>query len=201
MDGFIRLITGLIRDAGIETPTIYRDKKLELPGFFRPTKQWDLLVVADGTLLAVIEAKSQVGPSFGNNFNNRTEEAIGSAVDLWTAYREGAFGKSTRPWLGYVFLLEDCERSRTPVKVTEPHFAVFQEFQEASYMKRYELFCRKLLLERHYEATAFVTSQRSAGSNIEFSEPADDLTFLRFATSLMGHISAFVALHRGRRDA
>lgn len=201
MDGFIRLITGLIRDAGIEVPTIYRDKKLELPGFFRPTKQWDLLVVADGTLLAVIEAKSQVGPSFGNNFNNRTEEAIGSAVDLWTAYREGAFGRSTRPWLGYVFLLEDCERSRTPVKVTEPHFAVFPEFQKASYMKRYELFCRKLLLERHYEAAAFVTSQRSTGSNIEFSEPADDLTFLRFATSLMGHISAFVALHGGRRDA
>jgi len=26
-------------------------------------------------LVAAIEAKSQVGPSFGNNFNNRTEEA------------------------------------------------------------------------------------------------------------------------------
>ena len=43
--------------------------------------------VVDGRLLAVIELKSQVGPSFGNNFNNRTEEAIGSAVDFWTAYR------------------------------------------------------------------------------------------------------------------
>ena len=99
MDGFIGLITKLIQDAGIPDPAIYRNKKLELPGFFRPTKKWDLLVVVDRTLLAVIEAKSQVGPSFGNNFNNRTEEAIGSAVDFWTAFREGAFVTSPWPWL------------------------------------------------------------------------------------------------------
>ena len=110
MDGFIELITGLIRDAGIPAASIHRDKKLELPGFFRPTKKWDFLVVVDGTLLAAMEAKSQVGPSFGNNFNNRTEEAIGSAVDVWTAFREGAFGDSPRPWLGYVFLLECIAR-------------------------------------------------------------------------------------------
>ena len=61
----------------------------------------------DDQLIVVLEVKSQVGPSFGNNFNNRTEEAIGSALDLWTAYREGAFNKTIRPWLGYLFLLED----------------------------------------------------------------------------------------------
>jgi hypothetical protein len=46
-----------------------------LPGYFRPTKLWDVLVIHDKRLLAAIELKSQVGPSFGNNFNNRTEEA------------------------------------------------------------------------------------------------------------------------------
>ena len=56
-------------------------------------------MVVDGTLLAAFEFKSQVGPSFGNNFNNRTEEALGSATDLWTAFREGAFQTSQRPWL------------------------------------------------------------------------------------------------------
>jgi hypothetical protein len=81
--------------------------------------------------LAAVEFKSQRGPSFGNNFNNRTEEAMGSALDLWTAYREGAFNKTIRPWLGYVFLLEDCEGSRRPVKVREPHFKVFPEFVKA----------------------------------------------------------------------
>jgi hypothetical protein len=68
--------------------------------------------VKDGKLIAAIEAKSQVGPSFGNNFNNRTEEAMGSALDLWTAYREGAFHTSPHPFLGYFFLLEDCQASK-----------------------------------------------------------------------------------------
>ena len=91
MDGFIQLFADLITDCGLPSKFIHRKKTIVLPGFFRPTKEWDLIVVKDGTLIAAIEAKSQVGPSFGNNFNNRTEEALGSALDLWTAYREGAF--------------------------------------------------------------------------------------------------------------
>jgi hypothetical protein len=70
--------------------------------------------VADGRFLAGIEFKSQVG-SFGNNYNNRTEESIGSAVDLWAAYREGAFEPSARPWLGYLMLLEEAAGSIAPV--------------------------------------------------------------------------------------
>ncbi len=118
-----------------------------------------MLVVRENTLLAAIEAKSQVGPSFGNNFNNRTEEAMGSALDLWTAYRERAYLTSPQPFLGYVFMLEDCAASNRPVKVHESHFKVFPEFVGASYMRRYEIFCRKLVLERHYTAAAFVSSR------------------------------------------
>jgi len=194
MDGFIRLIVRLVRDAGLPEAAIYRSKKLELPGYFRPTKRWDLLVVADGKLVAVIEAKSQVGPSFGNNFNNRAEEAIGSAVDLWTAYREGAFGAAPRPWLGYVFLLEDCPKSQCAVKVAEPHFEVFEEFREASYIRRYELLCRKLVRERHYEAAAFLTAGASEGARGRFFEPAEDLAFPDFAASLMGRMAACAAM-------
>lgn len=82
MDGFIDLVTELITRAGIPERFVFRKKAIELPGFFRPTKEWDLLVVREQTLIAAIEAKSQVGPSFGNNFNNRTEEAMRSAIDL-----------------------------------------------------------------------------------------------------------------------
>ena len=70
MDGFIELFTDLITEAGIERQYIFRQKALELPGFFRPTKEWDLLVVRKGSLILALEAKSQVGPSFGNNFND-----------------------------------------------------------------------------------------------------------------------------------
>ena len=68
-----------------------------LPGYYRPEKKWDLLVVSNNQLVTAIEFKSQVGPSFGNNFNNRVEEAVGSATDIWTAYREKRFGTNPRP--------------------------------------------------------------------------------------------------------
>lgn len=153
--------------------------------------EWDLLVVRDGQLILGLEAKSQVGPSFGNNFNNRTEEAMGSALDLWTAFREGAFNKTIRPWLGYIFLLEDCAGSRRPVKVREPHFKVFPEFINASYAKRYELFRRRLVRERHYNSAAFLTSDPETGLKGTFCEPAADLKFLQFAKSLVAHVSAY----------
>ncbi len=192
MDGFIDVFTDLVIAAGIPTACIHRRKDVELPGFFRPTKEWDLLVVRKNTLLVAIEAKSQVGPSFGNNFNNRTEEAMGSALDLWTAYREHAYLASPQPFLGYFFMLEDCDASNNPVKVREPHFKVFPEFVGASYRRRYELFCRKLVLERHYTASAFITSTAGAGSKGVFAEPADDLSMDRFARTLVGHLAAFV---------
>ena len=125
MDGFINLFTEIVMQAGISEDCLYWKKAVELPGFFRPTKEWDLLVVKDQILIAAIEAKSQVGPSFGNNFNNRTEEAIGSALDLWTAFRERAYLDSPQPFLGYFFMLEDCDKSNRPVSVKEPHFKVF----------------------------------------------------------------------------
>jgi len=192
MDGFIDLFTELVTGSGIPERYVFRKKAVELPGFFRPTKEWDLLVVRDDTLLAAIEAKSQVGPSFGNNFNNRTEEAMGSALDLWTAYREHAYLASPQPFLGYFFMLEDCEASNRPVKVQEPHFKVFPEFVDASYTCRYEIFCRKLVRERHYTAAAFIASTADKGILGRFSTPAEDLSLERFARVLVGHLAAFV---------
>ncbi len=191
MDGFIDLFTELIIAAGVPEHYIFRKRAVELPGFFRPTKEWDLLVVRDGTLLAAIEAKSQVGPSFGNNFNNRIEEAMGSALDFWTAYRERAYLNSPQPFLGYFFMLENCDASNRPVKVQEPHFRALPEFVGASYMRRYELFCRKLVLERHYTAAAFLSSTAGEGIRGCFATPADDLSVERFAKTLTAHLAAF----------
>ena len=190
MNGFTDLFTELITQSGMPERYVFRKKAIELPGFFRPTKEWDLLIVRERTLIAAIEAKSHVGPSFGNNFNNRTEEAMGSALDLWTAYRERAYLDSPQPFLGYFFMLEDCEASNRPVRVKEPHFEVSPEFRGSSYMRRYELFCRKLVLERHY--SAFITSSSSDGLNGLFNTPADDLSIERFSKILVAHVATFV---------
>ena len=158
MDGFVRLIRDLLIAAKVPDQCIAIEKRVELPGWFRAEKKWDLVVVHENELLAALEFKSQIGPSFGNNFNNRTEEALGSATDIWAAYREGAFKPSSRPFLGYLMLLEDCERSRSPVKVTEPHFPVFPEFKAASYRDRYAIPIEKLVRDRLYDGACFLLS-------------------------------------------
>ena len=89
-------------------------------------------------------------------------------------------------------MLEDCDASNRPVSVQESHFKVFPEFVGASYMKRYELFCRKLLLERHYSASAFITSTSQEGLHGVYKTPAEDLSIVRFAKVLVAHITTFV---------
>jgi hypothetical protein len=190
LDGFITLVSELLAESGIPNATIHK-KRTTLPGYYRPSKDWDLVVVVGEHLLATIEFKSQVGPSFGNNFNNRVEEALGNATDLWTAYREGAFEPSQQPWLGYVMLLEDAPNSISPVRVSEPHFRVFDIFRSASYAKRYELFCQRLVRERLYDAACFMMSDRVGGLRGKYKEPVEELNFRNFAVSLMGRASAF----------
>lgn len=196
LDGFVRLFAEIIADAGIAHPNIfYSDRRMTyLPGFFRPMKAWDLLVVVGNRLLACVECKSQVG-SFGNNFNNRSEEAIGNAADFWTAYRDGAFRESPRPWLGYFMLLEEAPGSMSPVRTPEPHYPVFEEFRNASYAKRYEILCRKLVRERMYDAACLMLSGRDGGQKGRYREPCDDLSFTVMTTSLSAQATAYARIH------
>jgi hypothetical protein len=184
MDGFVSLVRDCLCENGLPRTHVYCEKRIELPGWYRPEKKWDLLIVEDGEFLAGIEFKSQVG-SFGNNYNNRTEEAIGSACDLWAAYREGAFKPSARPWLGYMMLLEDVPGSSRPVRAQEPHFKVFPEFMNASYAKRYEILLTKLVRERLYDSACFLLSDSKNGLEGSYKEPAVELNFEKFMTSLL----------------
>jgi hypothetical protein len=190
MDGFVQLVRTLLIESNVPESCISIDKRIELPGWYRAEKKWDLVIVHDGELLVAIEFKSQVGPSFGNNFNNRTEEALGSASDIWAAYREGAFKPSARPFLGYMMLLEDCDRSRAPVKVVEPHFKVFPEFNGASYRDRYAILLEKLLRERLYDGACFLLSNTDGVNTGEYAEPHPELTFAKFITPLLAHVKA-----------
>jgi hypothetical protein len=197
MDGFVGLVRDLLVAAKVPQECIAIDKKVELPGWFRSEKKWDLIVVNEKQLLAALEFKSQIGPSFGNNFNNRTEEALGSATDIWAAYREGAFKPSSRPFLGYLMLLEDCDRSRSPVKPNEPHFAVFPEFKAASYRDRYAILLEKLIRDRLYDSACFLLSTSASAVAGDYVEPHPELTFSKFVAPLIGHVAAIC---NGQKD-
>ena len=183
LDGFINLLKKISIDVGIPEEFIFT-KGNHLPGFFRPTKEWDFLVISPGKkLIACIELKSQVG-SFGNNFNNRTEEALGSAVDLWTAYREQVFPKQQPPWLGYLTVVEKSEKSLSPVRINEPHLKTLEEFHGTSYLDRYRILCQKLMAERHYSATGLIWTS----SNMTFGSLSDEVSIEAFLRSYMGFL-------------
>ncbi|MCL2203881.1 MAG: PaeR7I family type II restriction endonuclease [Defluviitaleaceae bacterium] len=192
LDGFLALITEILMENKIPEGIIFTNSKLELPGYYRPTKKWDLLVVDREHLVLAIELKSQVGPSFGNNFNNRTEEAMGSALDIWTAFREGVF-KTSNPWLGYMMMLEECNASSSSVSVRSPHFNVMKEFENSSYIKRYEIFCNKLIWERQYNASCLLTSKKSDLQTGDFSTPDENLSFNRFLISMLSAVFTYRA--------
>lgn len=194
MDGFLSLVIDIVHANGLSRADIHKSKKvLTLPGYFRPTKLWDVLVMNEGRLIAAIELKSQVGPSFGNNFNNRTEEAIGTAHDLWTAFREGAFGQNPKPFVGWMMMVEDAPESRRPVTESSPHFPVFREFQGASYLQRYDILCQRLVREQLYSAAALIASPRDAAGTGIYGELSDLTNLTSFVTTFAGHVAAEAA--------
>ncbi len=190
MQAIENLMTEAVIEAGLEQENVKVRTALELPGYYRPEKKWDLLAIVDGQLLMAIEFKSQVGPSFGNNFNNRTEEAIGNAEDIWTAFREDRFGKGQPPFLGYFFLLEDCDKVHDPVRNSEPYFKVDPVFKEASYAKRYSVLLDRLVAERKYTATCLTLSTNAVKPEITF--PSKARSFRQFVAAADAHVRAFV---------
>lgn len=165
--------------------------RLTLPGHYRRSKDWDLLVTFKGALVAAVEFKSQVG-SIGNNFNNRTEEALGNAVDVWKAYDEGTFGP-VRPWLGFVFVIEHSEVSSRPSR-RDPKtlYPADPIFSGTSYIDRYRIMAQRLVRERLYDATCVLTTRRGQGI---LDEPVPEVSVANFAAAVAGRIGYIEALN------
>lgn len=201
LDGFIDLVRAVSDHVGLPPGCVLASGRsaLSLPGYFRPTKNWDVLVKVGAHLLAVFEFKSHVGPSFGNNANNRAEEAMGSGVDLRAAIHHGALvpydagaPPQAPPFVGYLMLLEDCPASRRPVRVDSPHFPPLPDFVDSAYADRYRLLCERLVSEQLYSSAALMLSPTAAGASTGAWADASPETsaralFVRFAA----HAAAF----------
>ncbi len=185
LDALGLLLISVIREAGFTQQEIWFNRALPVPGYYRAQKKWDICVIRDSVLLCAIELKSQSG-SFGNNFNNRSEEVIGSAHDFWLAYREQAFHSLVQPWLGYCFLLEDSEKSSEVVKLAASPLPPMTIFNHTSYKDRYKILCERLVLERDYNAASLIISRKNAS----YYEPSKELSTYHFASSLYKHLKA-----------
>lgn len=166
----------------------YENGCLTLPGWFRPTKVWDLAAFDGEDLLAVIELKS-INSSFGNNCNNRVEESLGSAVDAALAIEHGLIPyRVLPPIIGYVMVVRLCERStRYGEKVRNTIFPVDDVFLGASYLDRLTELGRRLIGERLYQAVWIVGVDPSSGRVVE---PDQNLSYENFIATLESQLAA-----------
>lgn len=209
LDGFIRLLTWVVHHNGLPNAKIITGRQAQLPGYFRPTKSWDVVVLNNGTLIAAIELKS-IADSFGKNSNNRNEEALGSGIDVKEAFEENAFNGLTRLFTGYLILVEDCAETVATVQIQIKNFRAMTDFMAnperrdeiyirgpegffpaidgISYMGRFDILCKRLMQKKLYTAAAVLKSPRTAIEDGEFSSVSRDTSIMAFLTSLASHI-------------
>ncbi len=194
LDGFLKVVQSIARHCGLSDTAIFTNgrRNLTLPGYYRPAKNWDAVIVHRHRLLAVLEFKSQVG-SFGNNFNNRAEEVLGNASDLWVAAKHGAYlpsnhtepqgkrysGDPRPPFLGYMMLLEDCEKSTSPINVRSPHYNIFPDFENSSFADRYQILCERLMEQNLYKAAAILLSPQDDKGRSGYYRSLSEATSVR----------------------
>ncbi len=191
LGGLEVLIRDILIEAGLDSLHIKTRSKLEIPGYFRSEKKWDLLVVSNkggkNRLVLAIELRSMAG-STGKNLNNRAEEVMGNAVDLWTAHREQRFGYTVpRPFVGFLVLVEDLDEVNVPIKNYEPYFPVDPVFRGKTYAERWNILCLRLMAENLYTATCCEMITRMASHRALDTQTS----FQAFAAAIEGHALTF----------
>jgi hypothetical protein len=184
LDAIAAVISETFTEAGIPSEWVFGERTgLELPGYFRAEKKWDIVVAHRKRLIAAIEFKSIWG-SYGNNINNRVEEAVGSASDIAKALRPGLLGSSA-PWLGYVFVIRDDGAIHRETRFKEPHFPVDKVFDGSTYLERFGTLCSRLVAERLYDNVWFVCVDEETGT---YKEPNAAMTWSKFEAAIKGKV-------------
>lgn len=220
MDGFAETIRDFLIGMNVNPKHIFSGGHLTktpsiLPSFFRPSKNWDFIVVggsrfhlvngekADPVLYAALEFKLQ-DKSIGNNQNNRLEESLDNAIDFWKTYENLGFERQVpRPWLGYLFVGKySPEADVKSVRIEQPHFLAMppfrtegsdelRKFAGPSYLERYKIFMAQSIGARLYDAGAFIVTDESiANKKPNHRIPVPEFGSANFLRSLKGQILA-----------
>lgn len=191
LDDLQALLVRVFVDAGIPA-RMMEVRKRPIPGYFRRDKSWDLVVTVASRVVGIIELKSMTGNQPGQNYNNRTDEALGQAMDVWTAVERGLIDTPLRPWLGYFMLLEDNAASSAAVQPRNPVWPADPVFNGSSYAQRYGIFFDRMVRERLLDAACLVLARRS-DSRVDF--PSEALSFQSFAAAIHGRCLQFRAIN------
>ncbi|MCY4067679.1 MAG: restriction endonuclease [Acidimicrobiaceae bacterium] len=188
LDALHELVVSVFVDAGISARLI-DVKRRPIAGYFRRDKSWDIVVMVADRVVGIVELKSMAGSSPGQNYNNRTDEALGQAVDVWKAV-EREIIRPQRPWLGYFMLLEDNAAFTAPVSSRQVVWSPDPAFNEASYADRYVIFFERMVRERLLDAACVVLADKDSAA-VRF--PSESVSFQAFAAAIHGRCLQFMA--------
>ena len=220
LDSFIEIIRQVVQKSGLENAEVFTGKYTsELPGFFRPHKSWDAVVISDKKLVAAIELKSQVG-SIGNNFNNRSEEVLGSSIDLKAAIEESAFGKDAEVFTGYLILVEKSEKTLKTPKINMNFFPVMPGFllnenernktyklqnsgkyprtDGISYLARYDELCKRLVSKDLYTAASIIAAPNENHAKGDYEDVSAQTSIETFLLRLSNHCEVIASINNQR---
>lgn len=173
MQSLAAFVRQMFLDAGLQDHEVGVDTII--PGYYRRSKNWDVVAVHKGHLVGVVELKSQE-KSPGNNANNRIEEAIGSASDAHTLQEmRQTFGR-LGVWAAWCMVFNrSCEPIGRRKGVVSKHFPVDPAFEDFTYAGQYATAIERFIAQNLYQA-GWMVETWADGDVIDFDEPIPTAT-------------------------
>jgi restriction endonuclease XhoI-like protein len=178
MDAVHQLVVDEIRATGATGLHIHKNRGATLPGFYRATKSWDLVLVQGEVPVLAIEYKSMLG-SEGKNLNNRADEIFGVAEDTRQAELKGLLPPKMRR--AYIFVMSDNPETSRPIGVSRTLGMADPIFDGASYVKRMAIMLRRMRDTGLFHLTWAVAVKEEPFS---WYEPDPEVGWNRFAADL-----------------
>lgn len=178
LDGLNTLVVDELDRLDVTGLSYLTNARATLPGYYRASKSWDLLVLRDGEPILVVEYKSMKG-SEGKNLNNRIDEVLGVGEDLRAAQEHGLVPRNLRR--AYIFIMETTPEVLTPVGFRGSVGVPDDVFVTASYLDRMAILCSRIRQTGLYDMTWAIAA---CADPIGFYEPDPDVGWVRFKGDL-----------------
>ena len=186
MHSLAAFVRQMFIDAGLDQNEVFIDRAI--PGYFRRSKNWDIVAIHKGHLVGVVELKSQVG-SEGNNGNNRIEEALGNSFDAGMAQElNRAFG-ALPVWTAFCVVFGSDPSLARPVRTRGvPLFATDPVFEGMTYGDQWAIAVERFVQTGAYSAAWMAVTWLDATGLVDYSEPVPLATAETFWTQIEARV-------------
>lgn len=189
MLGLNAYVRQMFIDAGLREDEVETD--VVIPGYFRRSKNWDVVAVHKGRLVGIVEMKSQE-KSPGRNANNRIEEAIGSPIDART-YHEitPSFGE-LGVWAAWGMIFNRDQEDTSGKKrngVKSAHYPLDPAFEPFTYVGQYGTMIERLISRNIYDAGWMVSTWVNPDGTVGYDEPVPTATAETLRTQINARVT------------